>query len=416
MQLKMKPVLSLAVLAAALAVAGCNHTQAQSRTDADVAGDIQGRVNADQAVQNKQIAVQAANGVVTLSGPVSSDAERSAAAADAASAAGVRTVVNNLSVAPPQAAPQTAAAEPPAPAAPVQTYAPESRTRPEPAEARSRNRHNRILEREYKHDSRHEDRQNRGRTPAPWQPHGAQVQKPSPARYSQPEATYAQAEAPGRPADQEGVPQQQPAYAPPPPAAEPAYAPPPAPAQPTTVRVPNGTALSIRLQDPLDSETANAGDPFRATLSAPIDLDGGIVVPSDADVTGRVVDVHSAGRFKGAAMLTLELTQLRFNGRSYAIRTALWTKEIQGRGKNTAEKVGGGAALGAVIGALAGGGRGAAIGTVVGAGAGGTAQAVTHGKQITLEPETLLTFRLDQPVTVHPASVNERNRERQRLE
>lgn len=70
------------------------------------------------------------------------------------------------------------------------------------------------------------------------------------------------------------------------------------------------------------------------------------------------------------------------------------------RGKNTAEKVGGGAALGAIIGALAGGGKGAAIGAGVGAAGGGVYQGATHGQQVRIPSETKLDFQLDQPVTV----------------
>jgi len=209
----------------------------------------------------------------------------------------------------------------------------------------------------------------------------------------------------------------EPQQAPPPPAArQPAYAPPPPQRRAAMVTVPSGISVSIRMVDSLDSETARAGDTFRATLNAPIELDGRTVVPADADLVGRVVEVQSAGRFKGAALLTIELTRLRYNGQSYAITTETWTKELKGRGKGTAAKVGGGAALGAIIGGIAGGGKGAAIGTVVGGGAGATAQGVTKQNQIRLEPETLLTFRLEQPVAVRPASVNERTRERRRLD
>src|SRR6266542_6534766 len=124
MKLRVKPVLSLVLLIAAeLAAAGCNHTK--PRSDAEISGEIQAKVSADQALQNKQIGVQAANGVVTRSGAVASEEERSAAAADAASVAGVRTVVNNLSVAPPAPEPQAAAVEQPAPAAESETYEPE---------------------------------------------------------------------------------------------------------------------------------------------------------------------------------------------------------------------------------------------------------------------------------------------------
>src|SRR5579872_7286643 len=87
---------ALLVLALGIAV-GCT----RARSDGDVATEIQGKIYADQSVQSKQITVQAADGVVTLAGNVSSDAERNAAATDAASVKGVKTVVNNLQVAPP---------------------------------------------------------------------------------------------------------------------------------------------------------------------------------------------------------------------------------------------------------------------------------------------------------------------------
>src|SRR5262252_1952912 len=98
-------------------LAGCSRPAA-TRTDAQVASDVQNKIYSDAAVQSRQITVQAANGVVTLNGTVNTDAERAAAANDAGAIDGVKTVVNNLQtqqalVAPP---PQ---AEPPAPQAPV---------------------------------------------------------------------------------------------------------------------------------------------------------------------------------------------------------------------------------------------------------------------------------------------------------
>ena len=454
MNVTWKPVFSLVVLAVAVGTAGCHHTQA--RSDAEIAGEIQGKVSADPVVQNKQIAVQAASGVVTLSGAVASEGERSAAAADAASVAGVRTVVNNLSVTPFPPQPQ-AAMEQPAPAAASEAYAPRTRTR---------DRHERHESARHRHVARNDEGRNGGgrnsvarnhRPSAAAQRHTlarpsyAQAPSYAPAkpRYTQaaaaqprmvaaaqqsnePEPNYEPQQADDQQQQQDYEPQQ-PADAPPPPEAQqPESAEPPAAARPAPpprsyatpppqrrngmVRVPSGTSLSVRMVDSLNSETAQTGDSFRATLNAPIELDGGIVVPADADLVGRVVEVKSAGRFKGEALLTIELTRLRYNGQSYAITTTPWTQELKGRGKGTAAKVGGGAALGAIIGGIAGGGKGAAIGTVVGGGAGATAQGVTKQNQIRLEPETLLTFRLDQPVTVHPASVNERTRERRRLD
>ena len=69
------------------------------------------------------------------------------------------------------------------------------------------------------------------------------------------------------------------------------------------------------------------------------------------------------------------------------------------RGKNTATKVGAGAAIGSIIGAIAGGGKGAAIGGAIGAGGGTAAQAATKGKQVELASETRIDFVLRVPFT-----------------
>jgi hypothetical protein len=387
MKQKMMRLLPMALLAAAMFTAACNQTHPP--TDAQIANAIEGKVSADASVPNKRIVVQASNGVVTLSGSVSSDAERSAAAADAAAVPGVRTVVNNLTVAPQQSQTESAVVEVPERPAPAVAPAPTPARKPRVRDSR----------------------ESKPKPHAGW-PERKPQRTEARQRYEEPSPAYSQPEP-------EPVAQRQPSYPPPQPSAPPAYAPPPpsaAPQPPAQVTIPAGTMLSVRMLDPLDSDSALPGDTFRASLNAPLELDGNIVIPTNSEVTGRVVEAHAAGKFKGAAMLTIELTRLHCNGRSYPLRTNQWSREIQGRGKNTAEKVGGGAALGAIIGALAGGGKGAAIGTLVGAGAGGTAQAVTHAKQVTLDPETLLNFRLEQPVTVHPSSVNQHYAGRQRLE
>jgi hypothetical protein len=185
---------------------------------------------------------------------------------------------------------------------------------------------------------------------------------------------------------------------------------PPAPVQ---VNVPSGTTLVVYLNDGLSSETANEGDRFSGTLGEPIYVNDQIAIPKNAQVQGQVVSAKNAGKFKGQSELTIELTSLLFGGHSYRITSNQWSKQGAARGKNTAAKVGGGAALGAIIGGIAGGGKGAAIGAGAGAAAGTGVQAVTRGEQVVLKPESMVQFTLQSPVTVTP-SANE-NSGRQRL-
>jgi hypothetical protein len=133
-------------------------------------------------------------------------------------------------------------------------------------------------------------------------------------------------------------------------------------------------------------------------------VNGVTVIPTTADVEGKVVDVKSAGRYKGQSDLVIELSRLIINGKSYGLITDRWSKEGNSRGKATAAKVGGGAALGAVLGGIFGGGKGAAIGGAVGAGAGTGAASIGKGQQIILKPETVLNFQLQNSIAVTPGS------------
>src|SRR5580704_18410260 len=105
--------LYLIVLLTLSVAVGCS----KAPTDAQIASDIQNKLNTDSGLQGKQLAVQAANGSVTLSGQVDNDAQRDAAARYASSEPGVKQVVNNLQVAPPP--PVTTQAPPPEPPKPA---------------------------------------------------------------------------------------------------------------------------------------------------------------------------------------------------------------------------------------------------------------------------------------------------------
>lgn len=167
----------------------------------------------------------------------------------------------------------------------------------------------------------------------------------------------------------------------------------------TTVTVPAGTTILVRMIDSVDSDTNHVGDRFRASLEQDLVLNGTVVAQRGTDVYGRLAEAKEAGRIQGKSQLKLELTDLLIGNRLQPIMTGDYEVSGSSRGANTAKKVGGGAALGAIIGAIAGGGKGAAIGAGVGAGAGTAVQVLTKGEQVHVPSETLLDFRITQPFT-----------------
>ena len=164
--------------------------------------------------------------------------------------------------------------------------------------------------------------------------------------------------------------------------------------------IPAGQSILIRMIDGVDSKTNNVGDIFHASLETDLNVNGVLVARKGTDVYGRLANAKGAGRLAGSSELMLELTRMVINGQDYPVVSSDYTLRGKGRGANTAEKVGGGAALGAIIGAIAGGGRGAAIGAGAGSAAGAGVQVFTRGQQVKVPSETLLEFRLQQPVTV----------------
>jgi len=188
--------------------------------------------------------------------------------------------------------------------------------------------------------------------------------------------------------------------------------PPPPPPAPKKLIIDQGTQLTVRLIDPIDSEKNQTGDTFHATLNAPLSSDGEEAVAAGVEITGHLVEVKSAGKFAGQSEVVLQLDSISSGGRTYSLQTDQYKKQGSSRGKNTAEKVGGGAVIGGIIGALAGGGKGAAIGAAAGAGVGGGVQAATKSQQIKLPSETVLNFTLQAPITVVQAPKPDANRQK----
>lgn len=174
----------------------------------------------------------------------------------------------------------------------------------------------------------------------------------------------------------------------------------PAPQSSKRVTVPAGTRILVRTIDPIDSSKQSTGYRFTASLETNLQVEDTIVAPRGTTVYGRLANASSAGRMKGSSDLTLELTDILINGTAYPLLTSTYEVKGKGEGGSTAKKVFGGAGLGALIGGLAGGGKGAGIGALAGGGAGTAVAASKKGQQLQIPSESLLEFRIEQPVTL----------------
>ena len=166
------------------------------------------------------------------------------------------------------------------------------------------------------------------------------------------------------------------------------------------ITVPAGTRILIRMIDSIDTTKQKTGFKFTASLETNLQAEDVVVAPRGTIVYGQLVSASSAGSMKGSSELTLELTDIKLNNNMYPLLTSTYEIKGKGEGGNTAKKVVGGAGLGALIGGIAGGGKGAGIGALIG-GAGGTAVAASKkGQQLSIPSESLLEFRLQQPVAL----------------
>ncbi len=348
----------------ALLAGGCK----TAPDDAALTKTVQSQLAGDSSIAGQPVQATVQGGVVTLNGTVQNDAQKTIAARDAAGVAGVKEVQNNIAVGmPANAAPVTAAViAPPPPPMPVtnpklkQTLPPPPPRQPAPIE-----------------------RQN-----APQQQAQASVPPPPPPP----------------PQQQQPPPEPQVQQAPPPPP------PPPPPPQPVykNLTIESGATLPVRITQTLDSATTQQGTTFSGVIASDILVDGLVALPAGTAVSGTVDEVQEAAHYKGSALLTVSLASVNRKGEHIAITTEPYTVKGKGRGGNTAEKVGGGAAVGAILGGIFGGGKGAAIGAAAGGGAGAGVNTVTRGEQVQIMSETVVRFHLANSMSVRVRTDSEK--------
>lgn len=175
------------------------------------------------------------------------------------------------------------------------------------------------------------------------------------------------------------------------------YAAPQATQAAPVVTIPAGTQIIVRTIEAIDGNTAKAGARYRASIAETVAVGSQAVIFQGSACTLEVVSIESGKE------MALRLREVIVNGKSYSLSTDFPQVEAEGTSKSTsAVKRGVGlGALGAGIGALAGGGKGAAIGAAVGGGVGAVSAAGAKGKQINLPSETRLLFSLKAPVPMN---------------
>ena len=166
------------------------------------------------------------------------------------------------------------------------------------------------------------------------------------------------------------------------------------------VVIPAGTRLRVVLSDAVSSDKSRPGDAFMASLAEPVVIDGKTALEKGTKVRGMVIDAKGSGRVKGRASIQLTLTEIMPSGKSMKISTKAYSAVAESTKTRDAAVVGGGAGLGAAIGAIAGGGKGALIGAAIGGGAGTGTVLATKGKEIRYSPETRIPFTLAHSIEI----------------
>ena len=159
--------------------------------------------------------------------------------------------------------------------------------------------------------------------------------------------------------------------------------------------VPVGQEMDLRLQTALSSATATAEQRFEATTAVDLLQGSRVLVPAGSTVRGVVSKVQKAGNIDRTGSLSLAFDRIVVDGREYPMR-AMATEVFESKGiRDEGKTVGTAGAVGAIVGGIIGGVKGALLGAIVGTGG---VIAATEGKDVELEPGTIIRVRLDTPL------------------
>jgi hypothetical protein len=166
------------------------------------------------------------------------------------------------------------------------------------------------------------------------------------------------------------------------------------------VTIPAGTSLPLTMTSAISSETAEVEAPVSAKLSNAVTVNGDTVIPAGSIVSGNVTDVERSGRVQGRAHIAFAFSQVRMNGGREDLKTNPLTFQADATKTKDAEKVGIGAAGGAILGGILGGKKGAGKGAIAGGAAGTGVVLATRGEEVTVSEGTSVTATLASPMTV----------------
>ena len=177
-----------------------------------------------------------------------------------------------------------------------------------------------------------------------------------------------------------------------------------------SVVVPAGTVVRVRINQAMDSRKTQPGTAFDGVVISDVIADGSVAIPRGATVQGQVVDTHPGGDLRGRGALALALTQVVLEGHPYPLMTDAWEHQGYDKTGQTVSNTIGLGAVGAMIGAIAGGGPGAALGAGIGGAAGLGISSASGQGEATVPSEAILNFRLSQQVPLTTASQAELDR------